>query len=124
MSKVKQFAHNFTPTFQASQLISMCNFPNEKTEIAFVLRYWPFSKYKKPKESHEKSKTNELRSQDKEMIKSELQSQFASGSINFDDDGLMDKINVNLAGPSAGFQLEWDDDSNETKVSLKKTPLC
>ena len=120
MSKVKQFAFNFKPTFQASTLFSLCNFPSEKTEINFVLNYWPFSKYKpnKKAKSHltNKPSATELRNEDKQLIKSELQNRFSSGSIQFDDESLMGKVSENLARSSSGFQPEWDEDSNETKV--------
>lgn len=130
----KQFAYNFTPTFQSSTLLNLCNFPTEKTEIGFVLNYWPFAKYKqasKTSSSPQKKSINTsgasssglgttgLRTEDKHMIRNELSTQFASGSLNFNDQSLMSKISENLSRPD-GFQPEMDEDSNEIKVNIEK----
>lgn len=122
-SKMKQFASNFTPIFQASTLTALCNHPSEKTEIHFLFNYWPFRKYKpsiSPSKNSSPKKSTELRSEDKELIKTEWQSHFASGSITFDDKSLMNKVNENLTKPDTGFQLEMDEDSNEIKFEKKR----
>lgn len=130
VSKVRQFAFSFKPTFQASSLASLCNFPREKTEIAYVLKFWPFSKYKTSHKKEEckrisgETKKFEIRDQDKKIIQNELQSQFASGSINFDDKSLLNKISAILEKPT-GFQPEFDEDSNEIKVrSIIESKFC
>lgn len=137
LNKMKHFAYNFTPTFQCSTLLNLCNFPTERTEIGYVLNYWPFLKYKSWTKSNKNSPTKssssscaaalpstslgsgsagiELRREDKEMIRNELTSQFASGSLKFDDQNVMSKLCENLSKPD-GFQPDMDEDSNEVKV--------
>lgn len=120
MSNFEEGAAEFNPRFTASKLFPLCNSPSEKTEINFVLNYWPFSKYKPNKKAKSyltKPSATELRNEDKQLIKSELQNRFSSGSIQFDDESLMGKVSENLARSSSGFQPEWDEDSNETKVN-------
>lgn len=138
---MKHFAYNFTPTFQCSTLLNLCNFPTERTEIGFVLNYWPFLKYKSWTKPNNNSPTKssssscadaaaatlpstslgsgsagiELRREDKEMIRNEWNSQFASGSLKFDDQNVMSKLSENLSKPD-GFQPYMDEDSNEVKV--------
>ena len=115
MSNFEQDAAHFNPRFRASNLSSLCNSPREKTEINFVLNFWPFSKYKPNKKP--KTQVTNLRDKNKELIRSELQSRFSSGSIQFDDESLMGKVSENLARSSGEFQPEWDEDSNETEVN-------
>jgi hypothetical protein len=95
--KIVPFAPNFMPIFVASDLFRYCNSKTRKpkTELAFVLKYHPFSKYK-----HKTVKrkvfmpfTKISSPEDKLKIKKELETEFSDRkNTKFNDMKVFKKI--------------------------------
>jgi hypothetical protein len=108
MSKRKDFFNcNFTPTFRASDLGIFCQNPSEKNELQFVLKYDPFFKYKsKVNLTKSKIKLNdtevivpkieEISDAHKNEIKKELEANFLSNELKFNDKTIASKFNETL----------------------------
>jgi hypothetical protein len=120
---IRSFAPLFKPTFRACDLASFLNSPDEKVELRLLFKYKPFSKYKpKQEEVKQTAKSSkqiapvvvkELRPKDKELINNEWQKQLSKGTINFNDQSVLTKVNETITN---AFLSELDDDSNETKM--------
>ena len=93
----KKFASNFMPVFKASDLARFCNLitRKEKTELDFVLKYAPFSKFKS-KLINSKRKTFPFvtpLSDEKKKIKKEWEKEFADPTnIKFNDKKVLEKL--------------------------------
>lgn len=137
MSRSQTFlrhAPRFTPVFRASDLGTFCNSPKEKTELKFVLKYFPFYIYKPKKftsglnEYEHETFTDILKPEHKDLIKKEWETHFSSKTLSFDDNQIAEKVNTNIQSSfgvkdeaSANIlDLNEDSESNMTDDGLFK----
>lgn len=106
------FATNFKPTFRACDLALFCMAPSEKTEIEFVLKYFPFSKFKPRVKKTLKNHLEEIRPKDKEIIVKEWTHQAQKGNVKFDDEKVINKVSECI---NKNYEIFFDEDSDETK---------
>ncbi|RNA14546.1 hypothetical protein BpHYR1_003737 [Brachionus plicatilis] len=83
----KFFALKFKPHFISSDLKLCSDGLTEKEEIEFVMRFWPFSKYRE-----EKVKTFDIKLQHRKIIKEEWNKELPSKIFTFDDDKVFSTV--------------------------------